>query len=95
MKFLQLQTRMGSSEAVVPLLRDSQNDRSELHPGPRSHSNEDNVAFDQEIAHLMENNMTMAMKYLQSKGLYLLPIGTPSLLSAQKGTPSSKASQLS
>jgi hypothetical protein len=36
----------------------------------------------------MENNMTMAMQYLQSKGLCLMPIGLASALSTQKGTAS-------
>lgn len=63
--------------------------RSELLPGsprPRPQSDQDSAAFDQETAQLMENNMTMAMQYLQSKGLCLVPIGVASALSAQKGT---------
>jgi hypothetical protein len=57
---------------------------------PRSSSqpDEDNAAFEQEVAQLMENNMTMAMQYLQSKGLCLMPIGLASALSTQKGTAS-------
>ncbi|CAM0945615.1 unnamed protein product [Alopecurus aequalis] len=96
-KFLQLQTkvlsmsRLGATEAVVPLLMESQDESSPLllgSPRSRSQSDEDNAAFEQEIAQLMENNMTMAMQYLQSKGLCLMPIGLASALSIQKGTAS-------
>lgn len=96
-KFLQLQTkvlsmsRLGATEAVVPLLMESQDESSGLllgSPRSRSQSDEDNAAFEQEVAQLMENNMTMAMQYLQSKGLCLMPIGLASALSTQKGTAS-------
>ncbi|XP_051216841.1 uncharacterized protein [Lolium perenne] len=96
-KFLQLQTkvlsmsRLGATEAVVPLLMESQDETSGLllgSPRSRSQPDEDNAAFEQEVAQLMENNMTMAMQYLQSKGLCLMPIGLASALSTQKGTAS-------
>ncbi|KAM0890536.1 hypothetical protein ACQ4PT_026976 [Festuca glaucescens] len=96
-KFLQLQTkvlsmsRLGATEAVVPLLMESQDETSRLllgSPRSRSQLDEDNAAFEQEVAQLMENNMTMAMQYLQSKGLCLMPIRLASALSTQKGTAS-------
>ncbi|KAM0822874.1 hypothetical protein ACQ4PT_071231 [Festuca glaucescens] len=96
-KFLQLQTkvlsmsRLGATEAVVPLLMESQDETSGLllgSPRSRSQLDEDNAAFEQEVAQLMENNMTMAMQYLQSKGLCLMPIRLALELSTQKGTAS-------
>jgi hypothetical protein len=44
--------------------------------------------FELEVAQLMENNMTTAMQYLQSKGLCLMPIALASAISDQKGTSS-------
>ena len=43
---------------------------------------------EQEVVQLMENNMTTAMQYLQSKGLCLMPIALASAISDQKGTSS-------
>ena len=48
----------------------------------------DGSAFEQEVVQLMENNMTTAMQYLQSKGLCLMPIALASAISDQKGTSS-------
>lgn len=48
----------------------------------------DGAAFEQEVAQLMENNMTTAMQYLQSKGLCLMPIALASAMSDKKGTSS-------
>lgn len=48
----------------------------------------DGVAFEQEVVQLMENNMTTAMQYLQSKGLCLMPIALASAISDTKGASS-------
>ncbi|KXG30460.1 uncharacterized protein LOC110434329 isoform X1 [Sorghum bicolor] len=109
-KFLQLQvkvlsmSRLGATEAVVPLLTESQTESSGgLLLSPRSGSSgrqragggslpsseaRDGAAFEQEVAQLMENNMTTAMQYLQSKGLCLMPIALASAISDQKGSSS-------
>ncbi|GJM85300.1 hypothetical protein PR202_ga01737 [Eleusine coracana subsp. coracana] len=101
-KFLQLQvkvlsmSRLGATEAVVPLLTESQTESSGLLLSPKSESRKagedvveqselrDGAAFEQEVAQLMENNMTTAMQYLQSKGLCLMPIALASAISDQK-----------
>jgi hypothetical protein len=54
----------------------------------RSELRADGEEFEQEVAQLMENNMTTAMQYLQSKGLCLMPIALASAISDQKGTSS-------
>uniref|UniRef100_A0ACD5YND7 Uncharacterized protein n=1 Tax=Avena sativa TaxID=4498 RepID=A0ACD5YND7_AVESA len=96
-KFLQLQTkvlsmsRLGATEAVVPLLMESSDESSGIllgSPRSRSQSEEEKAAFEREVAQLMENNMTMAMQYLQGKGLCLMPIGLASAINTQKGTAS-------
>ncbi|XP_062223032.1 transcription factor bHLH68-like isoform X2 [Phragmites australis] len=104
-KFLQLQvkvlsmSRLGATEAVVPLLTESQTESSGLLLSPRSGRQgggglleqselRDSSAFEQEVVQLMENNMTTAMQYLQSKGICLMPIGLASAISDQKGTSS-------
>jgi len=108
-KFLQLQvkvlsmSRLGATEAVVPLLTESQTESSSggLLLSPRSGRQQagggsllgqselrDGAAFEQEVAQLMENNMTTAMQYLQSKGLCLMPIALASAISDQKGASS-------
>ncbi|CAN6278903.1 unnamed protein product [Urochloa humidicola] len=111
-KFLQLQvkvlsmSRLGATEAVVPLLTESQTESSSggLLLSPRSGRQQagggsllgqselrDGAAFEQEVVQLMENNMTTAMQYLQSKGLCLMPIALASAISDQKGTASAPA----
>jgi hypothetical protein len=44
--------------------------------------------LEQEVAQLMENNMTTAMQYLQSNGLCLMPIALAVAMSDKKGTTS-------
>ncbi|WVZ74969.1 hypothetical protein U9M48_023082, partial [Paspalum notatum var. saurae] len=110
-KFLQLQvkvlsmSRLGATEAVVPLLTESQTESSGgLLLSPRSAGRQQaggvlgqpeprdgGAAFEQEVVQLMENNMTTAMQYLQSKGLCLMPIALASAISDQKGTSTSSA----
>lgn len=110
-KFLQLQTkvlsmsRLGATDALVPLLMDSHNESSGLvmgspksgaaaggkgHAGDRQTDSddfvEDKVVLEQEVAQMMEDNMTMAMQYLQNRGLCLMPITLASAISVQKGT---------
>lgn len=110
-KFLQLQTkvlsmsRLGATDALVPLLMDSHNESSGLvmgspksgaaaggkgHAGHRQTDSddfvEDKVVLEQEVAQMMEDNMTMAMQYLQNRGLCLMPITLASAISVQKGT---------
>ncbi|KAF8653107.1 hypothetical protein HU200_062549 [Digitaria exilis] len=108
-KFLQLQvkvlsmSRLGATEAVVPLLTESQTESSSggLLLSPRSRRQQasggsllgpsklqDGAEFEQEVVQLMENNMTTAMQYLQSKGLCLMPIALASAISDQEGTSS-------
>lgn len=99
-KFLQLQvkvlsmSRLGATEAVVPLLTESQTESSGgLLLSPRSAGKQqaeprDGAAFEQEVVQLMENNMTTAMQYLQSKGMCLMPIALASAISDQKGSSS-------
>ncbi|KAJ1279605.1 hypothetical protein BS78_04G167600 [Paspalum vaginatum] len=109
-KFLQLQvkvlsmSRLGATEAVVPLLTESHS-KTESSGGlllsPRSEGRQQaaavlgqpeprdgGAAFEQEVVQLMENNMTTAMQYLQSKGLCLMPIALASAISDQKGASS-------
>ncbi|RLM80529.1 uncharacterized protein C2845_PM12G17690 [Panicum miliaceum] len=96
-------SRLGATEAVVPLLTESQTESSSggLLLSPRSGRQQaggggllgqpelrDGAAFEQEVVQLMENNMTTAMQYLQSKGLCLMPIALASAISDQKGTSS-------
>ncbi|KAL5213507.1 hypothetical protein ABZP36_024354 [Zizania latifolia] len=112
-KFLQLQvkvlsmSRLGATEAVVPLLTEPQTESSGLLLSPRSGERQaraevagtgagllgqselqDGAAFEQEVVQMMENNMTTAMQYLQSKGLCLMPVALASAISTQKGTSS-------
>ncbi|RLN09450.1 uncharacterized protein C2845_PM11G08390 [Panicum miliaceum] len=97
-------SRLGATEAVVPLLTESQTESSSggLLLSPRSGRQSaggggsllgqpelrDGAVFEQEVVQLMENNMTTAMQYLQSKGLCLMPIALASAISDQKGTSS-------
>lgn len=48
----------------------------------------DGAAFEQEVAQLMESNMTTAMQFLQSKGLCLMPVALASAISDHKGASS-------
>ncbi|KAK9101631.1 hypothetical protein Scep_025061 [Stephania cephalantha] len=95
-KFLQLQvkvlsmSRLGAAGAVVPLITDksegsaglilSQSNGVESDPFESS----DNIAFEQEVAKLMESNMTTAMQFLQSKGLCIMPIALATAISGRK-----------
>lgn len=55
---------------------------------PSSSEVRDGAAFEQEVAQLMESDMTTAMQYLQSKGLCLMPVALASAISGQKGASS-------
>lgn len=44
----------------------------------------DQLEFEEEVVKLMESNVTMAMQYLQSKGLCLMPIALASAISNEK-----------
>jgi hypothetical protein len=55
---------------------------------PPSSEVRDGAAFEQEVAQLMESDMTTAMQYLQSKGLCLMPVALASAISGQKGASS-------
>ncbi|KAJ3679557.1 hypothetical protein LUZ60_017568 [Juncus effusus] len=103
-KFLQLQvkvlsmSRLGATEAVVPLLTESQSEGStsgltsvSTKPSDQdtcrsSEPPHDGAAFEQEVIRLMESNVTSAMQYLQNKGLCLMPIALASAINTQKGT---------
>ncbi|XP_010261704.1 PREDICTED: transcription factor bHLH68-like isoform X2 [Nelumbo nucifera] len=98
-KFLQLQvkvlsmSRLGAAGAVVPLITEGQAEGSGgllLSPST-GHTNDflespDNIAFEQEVVKLMETNVTMAMQYLQSKGLCLMPIALATAISGGKSS---------
>lgn len=99
-KFLQLQvkvlsmSRLGGAGAVAPLIADvpSQGSGGVMSTalgqasGPLALS-QDGLAFEQEVARLMESNMTSAMQYLQNKGLCLMPIALASAISSSSGKP--------
>uniref|UniRef100_A0A0E0G8F8 BHLH domain-containing protein n=1 Tax=Oryza nivara TaxID=4536 RepID=A0A0E0G8F8_ORYNI len=57
-------------------------------PGDQPELLDGGAMFEQEVVKLMEDNMTTAMQYLQSKGLCLMPVALASAISAQKGTSS-------
>ncbi|XP_052144406.1 transcription factor bHLH68-like [Oryza glaberrima] len=57
-------------------------------PGDQPELLDGGAMFEQEVVKLMEDNMTAAMQYLQSKGLCLMPVALASAISAQKGTSS-------
>ncbi|XP_008784365.2 uncharacterized protein LOC103703328 isoform X1 [Phoenix dactylifera] len=102
-KFLQLQvkvlsmSRLGAAGAVVPLLTDSQTEgcgnlllsSPSVRLGADLSESQDSLAFEQEVVELMEASVTMAMQYLQSKGLCLMPIALATAISNQKGSSSS------
>ncbi|XVE70778.1 hypothetical protein DITRI_Ditri10aG0098100 [Diplodiscus trichospermus] len=101
-KFLQLQvkvlsmSRLGAAGAVVPLITDGQAEGSNglsLTPlasqGVDFSPSPDQVVFEQEVVKLMESNVTMAMQYLQSKGLCLMPIALAAAISNGNASSSS------
>nr|WIE96158.1 basic helix-loop-helix transcription factor [Loropetalum chinense var. rubrum] len=104
-KFLQLQvkvlsmSRLGAAGAVVPLITDGQAEGSNgllLSPLADQEADisesPDHIAFEQEVVKLMESNITMAMQYLQSKGLCLMPIALAAAISSGKAASSSSSS---
>ncbi|XVE97825.1 hypothetical protein REPUB_Repub03eG0052200 [Reevesia pubescens] len=104
-KFLQLQvkvlsmSRLGAAGAVVPLIIDGQAEGSNglsLTPfagqGVDFSPSPDQVAFEQEVVKLMDSNVTLAMQYLQSKGLCLMPIALAAAISNGKASSSSSSS---
>ncbi|KAF8401157.1 hypothetical protein HHK36_014461 [Tetracentron sinense] len=46
----------------------------------------DIITFEQEVVKLMESNMSMAMQYLQNKGLCLMPIALAAAISSEKAS---------
>ncbi|KAJ0090284.1 hypothetical protein Patl1_13688 [Pistacia atlantica] len=101
-KFLQLQvkvlsvSRLGAAGAVLPLITDGQAEGStglSVSPpagkGVDISMNPDQVAFEEEVVKLMETNVTMAMQYLQTKGLCLMPIALATAISSGKASSSS------
>ncbi|KAJ4952153.1 hypothetical protein NE237_028985 [Protea cynaroides] len=96
-KFLQLQvkvlsmSRLGAAGAVVPLITDGQAEGSSSillssSTGQAADPSKsiDDIAFEQEVAKLMESNVTTAMQYLQSKGFCLMPIALAAAISGGK-----------
>ncbi|XP_038710794.1 transcription factor bHLH110-like isoform X2 [Tripterygium wilfordii] len=83
-KFLRLQvkvlsmSRLGTAEAVFTNGRDEGSNDFSQSPSP------DQVAFEQEVIKLMDSNVTMAMQYLQSKGLCLMPIALATAISSKR-----------
>lgn len=102
-KFLQLQvkvlsmSRLGAAGAVAPLITDGQAEGSNglllshlANQGADFSLSPDQIAFEQEIVKLMESDITMAMQYLQTKGLCLMPVALADAMS--KPSPSVSAS---
>jgi hypothetical protein len=53
----------------------------------------DQIAFEQEVLKLLESDVTMAMQYLQSKGLCLMPIALAAAISSVKASLSGTTSE--
>ena len=53
----------------------------------------DQIAFEQEVLKLLESDATMAMHYLQSKGLCLMPIALAAAISSVKASLSGTTSE--
>ncbi|KAH9327619.1 hypothetical protein KI387_007797 [Taxus chinensis] len=97
-KFLQLQvkvlsmSRLGGAGAVAPLIADVPPEGTGGlmstalgQAGGSLPLSQEGLAFEQEVAKLMESNMTTAMQYLQNKGLCLMPIALASAISSSSG----------
>lgn len=56
-------------------------------------SHSDKTSFEREVTKLMESNVTLAMQYLQSKGLCLMPIALASAISSGRESSSSPCSE--
>eukprot|EP00850_Spirogloea_muscicola_P021463 SM000250S08721 [mRNA] locus=s250:143179:146655:- [translate_table: standard] len=86
-KFLQLQVKLLSMSRLgatsgVPLL----NDLAAEGAGAQGRPTTENLALtERQVALLMEEDMGMAMQYLQSKGLCLVPISLASVISSSPG----------
>ncbi|XP_047078608.1 bHLH transcription factor RHL1-like [Lolium rigidum] len=96
-KFLQLQvkvlsmSRLGGAAAVAPLVASMSSEGNGNGNGTSS-SGDDNAtddnggstlqATEQQVARLMEEDMGIAMQYLQGKGLCLMPISLASVISS-------------
>uniref|UniRef100_A0A1D1XV42 Transcription factor bHLH82 n=1 Tax=Anthurium amnicola TaxID=1678845 RepID=A0A1D1XV42_9ARAE len=96
-KFLQLQvkvlsmSRLGAAGAVVPLITDiPAEESSSLLLGQEGclQESQESLALEQEVVKLMESNVTMAMQYLQNKGLCLMPVALAAAISGRKGSSS-------
>ncbi|KAL1089387.1 hypothetical protein V6Z11_D07G018200 [Gossypium hirsutum] len=109
-QFLQLQvkvlsmSRLGAAGAVVPLITDGQAEGSNgltLTPlamgsdGVDCSPSPEQVVFEQEVVKLMESNVTIAMQYLQSKGLCIMPIALAAAISNGKASSSSSSGPVS
>ncbi|KAG5243585.1 hypothetical protein OIU76_009508 [Salix suchowensis] len=105
-KFLQLQvkvlsmSRLGAAGAVIPLLTDGQPEgHNSLLLSPSAglgidiSPSADQIAFEQEVLKLLESDATMAMHYLQSKGLCLMPIALAAAISSVKASLSGTTSE--
>uniref|UniRef100_A0A6N2L987 BHLH domain-containing protein n=1 Tax=Salix viminalis TaxID=40686 RepID=A0A6N2L987_SALVM len=105
-KFLQLQvkvlsmSRLGAAGAVIPLLTDGQPEgQNSLLLAPSAglgidiSPSADQIAFEQEVLKLLESDATMAMHYLQSKGLCLMPIALAAAISSVKASLSGTTSE--
>ncbi|CAA7395591.1 unnamed protein product [Spirodela intermedia] len=95
-KFLQLQvkvlsmSRLGAAGgAGVPLVTDiPAEESSSLLLGQEGYLQESQgtLESEKEVISLLESNVTMAMQYLQSKGLCLMPVALAAAISAWKGS---------
>ncbi|KAM7258915.1 hypothetical protein ACFE04_014656 [Oxalis oulophora] len=96
-KFLQLQvkvlsmSRLGAAGAVAPLITDNHSEAFTGYSlsqsaGRVAEFSPDQVAFEREVVKLMESNVTLAMQYLQSKGLCLMPVALAAAISSRKSS---------
>ncbi|KAI5083260.1 hypothetical protein GOP47_0003003 [Adiantum capillus-veneris] len=97
-KFLQMQVkclsmcRLGGAGAAVPLLADLPGEGAsnflaaanlaQAHAGALGASQEGMAMAERQVAQLMDEDMSAAMQYLQSKGLCLMPISLATAISS-------------
>ncbi|KMZ67842.1 hypothetical protein ZOSMA_257G00080 [Zostera marina] len=99
-KFLQVQlkvlsmSRLGSAGTVVPFISDNHSDEflesyglGELEEDSSEY--EETMAFEEELARLLDSDIATAMQYLQAKGLCLMPTSLASAISSCKGSSAS------
>ncbi|KAL5205603.1 hypothetical protein ABZP36_033812 [Zizania latifolia] len=87
-KFLQLQvkvlsmSRLGGAAAVAPLVADMSSEGRGGATAAAAAGNDSLTVTEKQVAKLMEEDMGTAMKYLQGKGLCLMPVSLASAISS-------------